>query len=86
MADEKESEGSPWAPVGLLALIIGGAFLYLYVTGNLSKLNTKDLLLPPPTQTQTTPTQQTNTNTYAEEQLQQNTYTVDPNPIQTNQP
>lgn len=76
------------APLYLLLLIIGGCLFALYYQGNLGKLDAKSLLLPPPTETQTT--QQTSNNqsgtTYAEHDLQQNAYTMDPNPIDTTNP
>ena len=87
MPPAKPAPENPWKPIGLLILIIAGSLIYLYVRGGLSELTAKSLLLPPPPETQTAPTSDTSAsgNTYANHELQ-NTYPMDPNPIQTNPP
>ena len=86
MADEKEDPGSAWAPIGLLLLVIGGSLLALYVRGDLKNLHPTELFLQAPPEAQIRPTSDTEQgNTYANEELQ-NSYTIDPNPIQTNPP
>ncbi len=85
--EEKPAPANPWNPVLFLILIIGGSLFILYMRGDLGKLNGKDLFVPPPPEAQTTKTSgdQSGT-TYAEHDLLQNAYTMDPNPIDTTNP
>ena len=52
MAEEHAEPGSPWAPVGILILVIGGSFLVLYMRGDLKNLKAKDFLTPSPIEIQ----------------------------------
>ncbi len=85
--EDKPAPSSPWAPVYVLLLIFAGSLLILYVRGDLGKLDAKSLLVPPPQETQL-PTQSSDQSgtTYAQHDLQQNAYKMDPNPIDTTNP
>lgn len=83
--EDKPAPANPWGPVYLLILIIGGSLLALYMRGDLGKLNAKSLFLPPPPETQVPQPNQSGT-TYAQHDLEQNAYKMDPNPIDTTNP
>ncbi len=79
MAEEHAEPGSPWAPVGILILVIGGSFLVLYMRGDLKNLKAKDFLTPSPIEIQKPTTPSESTYTAPEYHADPNPYT-DPNP------
>lgn len=87
MAEEKPAPGNPYAPLFVILAIVAGSLLLLYIRGDLGKLNSEDLFVPPPTEAPVNPLGiDESGNTYATQELQQSAYTIDPNPIQVNNP
>ena len=82
MADDKPAPSDPWEAVLLVILIIAGSLILIWQQGRLKSLNVKSLFVPPPVNLHATTSPIKNGDTYATQQLE-NSYRINPNPVQT---